>query len=412
MTQRIPWTDLPPHRAWLATECDRLLSFGVRLPHPRGGAAWLDDDGAPDLGRPLHTWITARMVHVYSLGVLLGRPGAAQLADAALDGLTGPLHDDAHGGWYPAVDADGAPAPGKACYDHAFVLLAASSAALAGRPGAQDLLSRARDTFLERFWDPGVGMCVDSWDTAWTAVDPYRGLNGNMHAVEAMLAAGDVLGDPAWHVRALQVARRVVQAARENRWRIPEHYDSAWTPDLEFHRDRPDDPFTPFGATVGHGLEWSRLLLHLEAAGLRVGAEVDGLLDAAARLFGRAVADGWAVDGAAGFVYTTDWDGTPVVRERMHWVAAEAIAAAAALHARTADPRYAELYARWWDYVATHVIDVERGSWRHQLDEQNRPAATVWSGKADLYHAVQATLLPRLPLAPSLASAVAAGALR
>jgi hypothetical protein len=31
---------------------------------------------------------------------------------------------------------------------------------------------------------------------------------------------------------------------------------------------------------------------------------------------------------------------------------------------------------------------------------------TVWPGKPDLYHAVQATLIPRLPLAPSMATAL------
>ena len=31
-------------------------------------------------------------------------------------------------------------------------------------------------------------------------------------------------------------------------------------------------------------------------------------------------------------VYTVDFEGTPVVRERMHWVVCEAIGAAASLH--------------------------------------------------------------------------------
>ena len=52
-----------------------------------------------------------------------------------------------------------------------------------------------------------------------------------------------------------------------------------------------------------------------------------------------------------------------------------------------------------------HTVD--RGSWHHELDPGNRPQASVWRGKPDLYHAVQATLLPRLPLSPSLASALA-----
>jgi len=33
----------------------------------------------------------------------------------------------------------------------------------------------------------------------------------------------------------------------------------------------------------------------------------------------------------------------------------------------------------------------------------------VWPGKPDLYHAVQATLIPRLPLAPTMATALAKG---
>jgi len=33
----------------------------------------------------------------------------------------------------------------------------------------------------------------------------------------------------------------------------------------------------------------------------------------------------------------------------------------------------------------------------------------VWDGKADIYHALQATLIPRLPITPSLAASLAAG---
>ena len=80
-----------------------------------------------------------------------------------------------------------------------------------------------------------------------------------------------------------------------------------------------------------------------------------------------------------------------------------------ALHRRTGDARYADLYATWWDHIATHVVDHERGSWHHELDATLAPAGTVWPGKPDLYHAVQATLLPRLPLGPSIARAVADG---
>lgn len=402
---------LTPHRTWLDAEARRLLAFGAEAALPSGGAAYLDADGRPDPAQGVQTWITARTVHSYSLGHLLGWPGAAEVADAALAGLTGALRDAEHGGWFHAVTATGEPDAdtGKTCYDHAFVMLAAASATVAGRPGARELLAEATDVYLRRFWDEEAGRPVDAWDVSFTTCDPYRGLNSTMHSVEAMLTVADAVDDAAeaaaWRDRAARAAAFVVELAREHDGRLPEHFGPDWAPDLELNRDRPDDQFKPYGATPGHGLEWSRLLLHLEAV-------CPGpWLDTAVALFDRAVADGWSADGADGFVYTTDWRGTPVVRTRMHWVVAEAIAAASALHTRTTQERFADLYSTWWDYADRYLIDLDHGSWHHELDAQNRPTATVWPGKPDVYHALQATLIPRLPLAPTLARAMAQGAL-
>lgn len=411
----VPWVRQPTHRAWLDEHCRSLLAFGSRCAVPGGGAAWLDDTGAPVPERGLHTWITARMVHVHSLGALLGVPGAGPVADAALAGLTGPLRDTGHGGWFPSLDAEGRPAEGKACYDHAFVVLAAASATAADRPGGAQLLREALAVFDERFWDADEQLPVDTWDTAFSELDGYRGINAAMHTTEAMLAASDVLahvlGDPdaaaTCRRRAVRILDRVAAWARANDWRVPEHFDADWQVQLEHHADRPDDPFKPYGATIGHGLEWARLLLHGEAALVAAGEPAPpAMLSAAEALFDRAVADGWDVDGAPGFVYTTDWSGRPVVRDRMHWVAAEATATAAALHRRTGRRAYADRYATWWDHIQRVLVDDEHGSWHHQLDEHNTPTDSVWPGKADLYHAVGATLVPRLPLAPALAVAV------
>ncbi|MGQ7294935.1 AGE family epimerase/isomerase [Quadrisphaera sp. KR29] len=428
------WLGQPTHRAWLDEHCRDLLAFGQLFPAEGGGAAWLDEQGDPDPSHGVHTWITARMAHVYALGHLLGVPGSGSLADEALAGLwdaergaegEAPLRDSAHGGWFGELDASGAPAEGKACYAHAFIVLAASSATAAGRPGARELFAEALAVYEQRFWDDAAGMPVDTWDTSFEVLDRYRGINGAMHSVEAFLAAADVLADvlgderaaATWRGRALRVAATVAGWSGDNDWRVPEHFHddgaSGWTGDLDFHADQKADPFKPYGATIGHGLEWSRLLLHADAAARAAGEEPPVDLVAASRaLFGRAVEDGWDVDGRPGFVYTTDWSGTPVVRDRMHWVPAEATAAAAALVLATGEQRYADLYALWWDHVADVVLDHEDGSWHHQLDERNRPTGTVWPGKPDLYHAVGATLVPRLPLAPSAATAVRRGLLR
>ncbi|WP_265521934.1 AGE family epimerase/isomerase [Oerskovia flava] len=400
------WTERSTHLSWLDEHTRSLLRFGCGVVAPGGGASYLDEDGRPDLRFGVLTWITCRTVHVYALGTMLGIPGCRPVAQGALAGLLGALRDAEHGGWFHALDDRGEPerTAGKSCYDHAFVLLATSSATLAGLPGAREVLDEACAVFLERFWDDGHGLARDSWDAEFSVLDPYRGLNGNMHAVEAMLAVADATGDSAWRDRAARVCGLVVRLADEHDGRLPEHFDSDWVPDLELNADQPGDQFKPFGATVGHGLEWSRLLLQTEGAlGLLAPATFHAT---AVELFDRAVADGWAADGADGFVYTTDWSGRPVVRDRMHWVVAEGIAAADALHRRTGRAWYAELYATWWDHADARVIDHERGSWHHQLDEKNRPTGGVWPGKPDLYHAVQATLLPRTPLGTSIARAV------
>ena len=399
-----PWPDLPTHREWLHDQARSLLTFGRRTPSADGGAYWMDDQGTPLPQNGIHTWITARTVHVYSLGHLMGIPGCTPVAQSALDGLTGRLHDSAYGGWLASVQPDDGT---KAAYAHAFVLLAATSGVTAGLDGAEELLQDAQRVLLGRFWDEEAGLAVDAWDRSFSTLDPYRGINANMHLVEACLAAADVTGDHAWLERARRISQFVIAQVRTNDWRIPEHFDGQWQPQLELNRDKPGDQFKPYGATVGHALEWSRLLLHLEAA-LGEADRTDWLTPAKA-LFERAVLDGWAADGADGFVYTTDWSGRPVVRERMHWVVAEALGAAVTLWHRTGDSAYADRYAQWWDYTQRYLIDHENGSWHHELDATNRPAATVWAGKPDLYHAFQATLLPLLPLTPSFATAIAQG---
>ena len=394
------------HEQWLEAEGDRLLEFGRASQHPEGGFAWLDDDGVPELDSPVELWVTCRMTHVYSLGHMLGRPDCAALADHGVAALEWRFRDDEHGGWFAKVGAEGPTTTSKTAYEHAFVVLAAASATAAGRPGGRELLDESLTVLLDHFWDDDPGMVVEEWDRAWSSLDEYRGVNANMHTVEALLSAADVLEDLALREKAQRILTRVVHdLAAGNEWRIPEHFDAAWTPLPDYNADEPAHPFRPYGATIGHWLEWARLALHLHAA---LGAAApDWLLSDARSLFDAAVREGWAVDGADGFVYTVGWDGLPVVRERMHWVAAEATVAAAALHAATGEPAYAGLYSTWWEYIDSCFIDHQRGSWRHELSPTNEPSSLTWQGKPDIYHAFQATLIPRMPLAPTLARALA-----
>ena len=402
----------PGHVRRLAVETDRLLEFGAAA-RTMDGFGWLDDAGRLDVTRPTELWITCRMTHVHALGALLGRPGCAELADHGIAALAGAFGDPEHGGWFTSVDRDGPVDTAKGAYPHAFVILAAASAAAAGRPGAAELLDAALDVSLRHFWDDDAGMVVESWDRTFSAAEPYRGGNAAMHTVEAYLAAADASGDRAWLDRAIRTTERVLELARGNHWRIPEHFDTELRPLWEYNADAPADPFRPYGATIGHSLEWSRLALNASAALLARGdAPPDRMLADATALFDAAVRDGWHVDGAPGFVYTVDWEGNPVVRRRLHWVLCEALAAAATLFHVTGEERFDEAYRRWWEYAEAHLIDHNGGSWWHELTPTHAVSRTVWSGKPDVYHALQAALIPRLPPAPSLASALAQGLLR
>lgn len=409
------WIDSPEHHERLAAETERLFAFAERSALPSGGFGYLDERGEPDAERPVELWITCRMTHVFALAALQGRPGAAELVDHGLAALTGSFADAEHGGWFGSLDpVTGAPiSTVKDAYPHAFVVLAASSATAAGRPAAAELLESALEVSGSRFWDEAAGMVVESWDREFTELEEYRGVNANMHTVEAYLTAWGVTREREWLDRALRIVERVVHGfARENAWRLPEHFDPAWNPLPEYNRESPAHPFRPFGATIGHWFEWARLTLHARAELLALGESAPAwLLDDAAGLFDAGVREGWAVDGAPGFVYTVDWDGRPVVRERMHWVLCEALAAAAALYAATQDARFDAPYREWWDYAERYFVDLDGGSWWHELSPRNEVSRTVWEGKADVYHAVQATLVPRLPLAPAFAPALAAGLL-
>ena len=391
------------------TDLDRLLDFAARSRLPEGGFGYLGDDGRVIAGRPVETWIVARMTHVFGLAHLLGRTGADELARHGVVALTeGPLHDGEHGGWFAATDDHT-----KAAYVHAFAVLAGSTATTAGIDGGRPLLAEALGIWLGRFWDDDAGMAVEEWDAAWTTLSDYRGVNANMHGVEAVLAAADALdtvaddaAGAAGELRrhALRTTERVVHGwARERDWRMPEHYTPDWTPLPDYNRDRPADPFRPYGVTVGHQFEWSRLALHVRAS---LADPPAWLLDDAVGLFEAAAHRGWAADAHDGFPYTLDWDDRPVVAARMHWVLCEAVAAAVVLAEVTGENRYRELAATWRAHGQERFADPATGNWHHELTPTGEVGTGTWVGQPDAYHLAQMLLLDGRPVRGSLAAAL------
>ena len=372
---------------WCRAEEARLLAFPRATVTAAGDAVVLDARGS-DSGAIAPTYLTARMAHVLALAAMRGHPSTDDSAAALLESLWRRGAD----GWTDGAEGRGA----RSLYALSFVILAASTGSAAGIPVAPRLLQQALARLENAFWEPSVDRPIDRIDSQGRPL-PYRGMNGAMHLTEALFAAAAVTGDARLADRAVGLCRLVLEEAATRSWRILEHYDEGWRPLPDHHRSMPDDAFRPYGSTVGHGFEWARLIAQANGEG------VPGFAEGAGALYRRAVEDGWARTGSEGFLYTVDWDGTPVSTRRLHWVAAEAFAAAAVLARLPGDPGdAAHDVERWQAHIRSRFVDERFGSWRHELD------VSAEAPKPDLYHAFQAVLIPQLPVATSLIAAIRA----
>ncbi len=381
----------PLHRAWLLDQARGLFAFfQTASVNPEGGFFSLDRWGKPMAGlRHLHE--TTRMVHCYAMAHQLGLPGAAGLVDHGMRYLWDAHRDRQKGGYFWSLNDEGAVDDSKQAYGHAFVLLAASSAKVVGHPGADRLLADVTDILFSRFWIAEHGAVVDGLARDWTPLSEYRGQNANMHLTEALMAAYEATCEGEYLARATQIADLLINRhARACGWRVAEHFTADWQVDRAYAGD---PMFRPAGTTPGHALEWARLLTQLWHLTKKAHP---WMWEAARALFLQTCDIGW--DAArGGFYYTLDWDNAPDRADRYWWPCAEGIAAAASLRASGGDAAFEDWYRRIWAFTNAHLIDHEAGSWHPELDSDMRPVSTVFTGKPDLYHAVQACLIPLLP---------------
>ncbi len=403
------WAKLPSHRAWVLQQADGLFAFFERrIVNPLGGFYDLDDEGRPTApgygagGFPArYLFATTRIVHAFAIAHLMGRPGADAIVDHGMEFLWKAHRDSHNGGYFWGVGYDGQSDATKQAYGHAFVLLAASSAKVAGHPDADRLLADVTNIILERFWDERYGAVAEEFTADWRPLDDYRGQNSNMHLTESLMAAFEATGEATYLRMAERIADLLIRRhAAANAWRLPEHFTSSW----DVNKAYDGSPmFRPFGTTPGHSLEWSRLLLQLWELG---GRKLEWLPQSAKSLFARATSDAWDTR-KGGFYYTLEWDGKPRIRDRYWWPCCEGIGAAAFLNAIDGASAYEEWYRRIWSFTARRFIDRDNGGWRAQVDDDLRPNANPFFGKVDIYHSLQACLIPTLPATGSVTKGLA-----
>jgi len=388
---------------FLMVQAKSTLHFARKAISPLGGFGYLDARGDIDTSKPRETYEQCRFTQVYGVAHLMGMGDYTAQLEEGIRSLNTLMRDQANGGYFGAIAADGSPTTTeKLCYDHAFVLLAAVMGKACGIQAADETFEYIDSILDKYFWDDKFQMMKNHWDNGFNSCDPYRGINANMHSVEAYLAAYDATGNKKYFDRAYAISKRTIDLARTNpkgAWFLPEHFDEHWVPDLDFNKERPADPFRPYGVTIGHLLEWARLLLHLHH-GLS-GAEHEWMLEGADGLYEAAKKYGWAPDGGEGFVYTIDWDGSVITPSRMWWVPAEAVLTSYCLYEQTGDEKYFNDYVNWWKYIDENFIDQEFGSWFAELDKDQKLVSHTWEGKPDIYHIFQAVVLPLLPPARS-----------
>jgi sulfoquinovose isomerase len=394
------WRNSPTHRHWLMEQANRLFDFyQFTSINPRGGFYELYDDGRPfsDV-RQLHA--TTRMVHCFAIGHLLGRPGCDELVDHGMKFIWNGHRDQKHGGYIWSLDDDRAHDPSKQAYGHAFVLLAASGAKCIGHPLADKVLADVTEVIEKRFWKVTPGVTSEEYAQDWSTISDYRGQNSNMHLTEALMAAFEATGAFEYLRKAESIASFIIgKHAAALGYRVAEHFDAQWNIKNDY---RGSEIFRPAGSTPGHWLEWSRLLLQLWNLG---GKKLDWLPDASAKLFRASIQHGWDHE-KGGFHYTIEWDNTPRLRQKLWWPATEGIGAAACLAAHDPDPYYEDWYRRIWGFCNNHLIDHKAGGWHHELGQDLKPHRGFFTGKPDIYHALQACLIPLYPATGSLTKGI------
>lgn len=373
---------------------ERLLDFARGSADSPIGFGHLDRFGAVDHSRAPSVLITARMTFSFAIGSELGFEGCAELAERGIASLNSDFHDSPHGGFVSTPLASGGDGT-KSAYDTTFVLLAASTAHAGGVPGAADVANKALDALFDHFWREDLGIFANSFDREFSRPEPYLGANANMHAVEALIAASTAFGDFSLLERACDISDFMINThARALDWMLPEHFTPDGAVDREFNADNPADEFRPYGVTIGHLFEWSRLLLEVHHSGVE---RAFWMPEAASELYETAKRLGWAPDGHEGFIYTLNWEAAPVVTDRLMWVVAEAISAAAQMKQSVLAPTAGADVSTWSQHLEEAFKDSVHGSWHHELDAHGTPGSTVAQGKPDAYHLLHALLIPQLP---------------
>jgi mannose/cellobiose epimerase-like protein (N-acyl-D-glucosamine 2-epimerase family) len=326
----------------------------------------LDVEGRADRSAPRRVRVQARQIYCFAKAADIGwYPQGRKLAIKGLDYLLAKAKSpDGRPGFVHLLDPDGAVLnPLRDAYDHAFVLLALSTAyQMSGDAQLRDEIAS-----LVGFLDAHLRSPHGGFVEGIPATLPRR-QNPQMHLFEAMIAAFDATRDPVYQNRAGELfALFVANLYDARRQALGEYFEDDWS------------KIEPLVVEPGHQAEWVWLLKGFERiTGCPTGRYRSQLLTSALRY----------CDAATGcLVDEGDAEGDIRKSTRRLWPQTEIVKAwlaqAESREEGAADQALAAL-VRLHDHYLRHPVP---GGWYDQFDRDNRSLVEMVPASS-FYHIV------------------------
>ncbi len=359
--------------------------------HAHGGfVAEMANDGALNESAPKGLVLNARLLWTFSaLYRELADERDLALARRACDYLETFFRDLKFGGYHWRVAQDGGALDrSKKIYGQAFCIYALSEYCRAA--GNAESLRTAAELFRlieRRAHDARYDGYIEALSEDWTPaqdlrlsdkdMDAAKSMNNHLHVLEAYTNLYRIWPDPVVAGRLRELiglfGTRMLTAAG----RFDLFFDEDWTVRSNSY-------------TYGHDIEGAWLLCDAAEA---LGDEA--LLSQASRWAIR-IADAVAaeaLDRDGGLAYEGR-AGAVINSGREWWPQAEAILGFWRAYRITNDEKYAEIVARLWGFIRSHVADGVNGEWfwRVRADgsvDENEPKISEWK---DPYHGVRMCL--------------------
>jgi mannobiose 2-epimerase len=315
-------------------------------------------------------WLASRLLRSDD-----AQPQFRDAADAGYRFLRDRMWDREHGGFYWEVDPAGTTVVrgDKHLYGQAFGLYALSEYCLAVRSReACALADRLFDLLDARAHDQRHGGYAEFFARDWSAPPAgaigYLGapadlklMNTHLHLLEAFTTYVEAGAPPRARDRLAELVAIETQAVIRSQWAAStDRHRLDWTPVLEGDAAR---------VSYGHDLE----NIWLVVRALRTLRQPD----APYRELFRSVFDSalrYGYDREAGGFFESGRPGEPADRRaKVWWVQAEALVGALAMFELTGEDRYADVFARTWEWIDTRQTDWRAGEWHEAIEPDGRP---------------------------------------